>query len=235
MTRRTAHTSLARELWRTRVQLAAERRARLEAETRAAAKHYQATHDPLTGLLNRDGLAELWPTVTCLRPAVAIVDLDDFKPVNDVHGHAAGDEVLKTVAARMCGRSACTPVRLGGDEFALILTGDPVEVAAAVAAVIAQPIDIGDGVWVTVTASVGIAPYGAGGGLSTLLGRADAAMYRDKHTKGSVERVAVYEPRRDDHHTVAPGDVADIRTRDLKPLDQRDVPAHPYPVSEVAR
>jgi diguanylate cyclase (GGDEF)-like protein len=239
MNRRATRASLTRELRRTRAELAAERHARRAAEEREAAKHYQATHDQLTGLLNRAGWLEAWPMYAHTMPAVAMLDLDRLKPVNDRYGHAAGDRVLQVVAARLSGASGCLPGRLGGDEFALYLPAvDAWDVAVTIASRVAQPVELGDDVRVSVTASIGVTTADGHSALSMLLAQADAASYRAKHTKGSeawVDHVAVYDPRRDDHRTAEPGDKKDIRTRDLKPLDQRDVPAHPYLVPEVAR
>lgn len=215
-------------------QLAAEQAARREAEANAAAEHHAATHDTLTGLLNRAGLHELWPTVAHLEPTVAVVDLNDFKPVNDQYGHDAGDLVLKTIAGRMLRRSGCTAIRLGGDEFTLILTArNSVRCATRLAEAIAQPVDVGGGVMVSVSASIGVAAFDAAAGLSVLLGRADAAERRSKGTKhcgdGRVV-VAVFDARRDDHTPPSPGARPSVRTRDLtavnvKGFGERGMPA----------
>ena len=91
---------------------------------------YQATHDTLTGLFNRwqfnqrleQGVAEV---ARHGRPmTLLLIDLDDFKTINDSYGHAAGDQALKEVARRLkgCLRAADTLARLGGDEFTVLLT-----------------------------------------------------------------------------------------------------------------
>lgn len=92
---------------------------------RAAAR---AERDPLTGLLNRRGFdaaatIELARAARYARPlTLAYIDLDDFKRVNDTHGHAAGDRLLAVVAGALAAGRACDVVaRLGGDEFALLL------------------------------------------------------------------------------------------------------------------
>lgn len=147
--------------------------------------------DPLTGLLNRAGFE------THLErrlkdgdgPSLGLlyVDLDGFKSVNDRHGHAAGDQVLKAFAARLGSlvRPSDAVARLGGDEFAVALAGLP---APSVAGVIAdkivaaarQPFDI-DGRTVRIGASVGIA-FGADrdSGWTELVDRADAKLLSAK-------------------------------------------------------
>jgi diguanylate cyclase (GGDEF)-like protein len=116
-----------------------------------------------------------------------MLDLDRFKQVNDTLGHPAGDRVIAEIAAVLRGRTRETDVlaRLGGDEFAIVLPRCDLDEAQDVAAEIATAIrermrdekDIPP-----ITASIGIAPFGAGQRLSyeTVLGRADAAMYEAK-------------------------------------------------------
>ena len=121
---------------------------------------------------------------------VMIVDLDRFKPVNDIHGHAAGDEVLREIATRLgaLSRAGDTVARLGGDEFGIILDCVAPELAAEAASALAdriiasvgQPIRIGDQT-VEVGASIGIAICpNEGTDTDTLLRAADMAMYRAK-------------------------------------------------------
>ena len=91
-----------------------------------------------------------------------VVDLDDFKRVNDEFGHAAGDALLRAVAARIqaCVRETDTVARLGGDEFAVLLTGledvDPRQVAARIVAAVEIPVEF-EGGTACVGASVGLA------------------------------------------------------------------------------
>ncbi len=173
----------------------------------------RARFDELTGVLNRAGLAAAWAA----RPGrtVALLDLDNFKPVNDTLGHAAGDRVLATVAARLYARVPDGRVaRLGGDEFALMLgcdVGEAYRVAALAAADIAVSIPVGDGRAVTVTASIGLAPVGDRD-LSTVLALADAAMYR---AKGSRCTVAVHDPAIDDRTCVQADPRPAVRVREL--------------------
>ena len=155
-----------------------------------------ARHDPLTGLPNRRVFAETLQTAVgraargSVGYAVLIVDLDRFKPVNDVYGHAAGDDVLMEIATRLGGltRKSDSVARLGGDEFGFILdcvmpeepTTAAVVIAERIIASVEKPIKIGEQS-VEVGASIGIAICPADGtDPETLLRAADMAMYRAK-------------------------------------------------------
>jgi diguanylate cyclase (GGDEF)-like protein len=154
----------------------------------------QALHDGLTGLPNRTlFLDRARHAVAVARrtgawPAVLYLDLDGFKPVNDTHGHDAGDHLLRIVAARLsrCLRVDDTVARLGGDEFAVVLEG-PVadgyvqEVVERIHAAVAEPVDLGEGRVVSIGASIGVAVGHAGiEDADTLVRRADTEMYRAK-------------------------------------------------------
>ncbi len=154
---------------------------------------YQARHDALTGLANRSFFSERFEQVLAARRdnrapfGLFYVDLDEFKLVNDVHGHQAGDELLCQVAARLLGtvREQDTVARLGGDEFAIILSdaANPSQVDAAarrVAESFEQGFKLG-ATEVQVNASVGRAiwPYDADE-LDRLMQHADASMYSAK-------------------------------------------------------
>jgi len=153
----------------------------------------QANYDTLTGLANRsllqDRLEQALLTATSFgtRVAVAFVDLDRFKYINDSLGHHIGDELLKEVAARIqsCVRECDTVARLGGDEFVLLLHGHsgPDSVRAimeAMLAAISQPWIIGQGEF-HVSCSIGVALHPEDGeDARTLLKHADSAMYRAK-------------------------------------------------------
>ncbi|MEO5342442.1 MAG: EAL domain-containing protein [Gammaproteobacteria bacterium SHHR-1] len=150
-----------------------------------------AHHDGLTGLPNRMLLHDRLKQAIAYSDrhntllAVAYMDLDGFKPVNDDHGHEAGDHLLMEIAYRLKSslRAQDTVARLGGDEFVLLLSDlhsvDECEQAAdRIIALISTPIDIGDEVQVQVSASVGIALYPLiEGADDTLLRNADQAMY----------------------------------------------------------
>jgi len=157
------------------------------------ALEWAVTHDGLTGLANRSAFVG---AVEARAPgddvtAVLYLDLDDFKPVNDTHGHALGDRVLAEVATRL--RHAVRPTdvvaRIGGDEFAVLCPaiGD-LDAAQALAdrlvAAVSQPIDIED-VEVHVGLSVGIAALVDGDDADQVLDRADAAL---RGAKGAGKR-----------------------------------------------
>jgi diguanylate cyclase (GGDEF)-like protein len=148
--------------------------------------------DPLTEIRNRRGFArELARSLAYVKrygtSAVLIyIDLDDFKPVNDRHGHAAGDAVLKAVAASLVRhvRTSDIVARMGGDEFAVLLWNVRGAVAAAKAAaleaaVYATPVRWNDSTLV-VGASAGMTSLGALDTPAEVLARADAAMYARK-------------------------------------------------------
>ena len=165
-------------------------RERLRLETRAASLAAEARTDPLTGLSNRTGLA-LSARGMLDHPgahALMLLDLDRFKPVNDLHGHAAGDAVLVEVAQRLAQsvRDGDTVARLGGDEFVILLGDAPSRAlleqrAASLQAALREPIAIGPGQTVTVDSSIGIALSPQDGQtLEQLLLAADTAMYSAK-------------------------------------------------------
>jgi diguanylate cyclase (GGDEF)-like protein len=155
---------------------------------------HQALHDPLTGLSNRAlfkdrverALARRKPFEKTI--AVVFVDLDDFKTVNDSLGHAAGDELLVTVAQRIndCLRTDDTAARLGGDEFAVLLEDvadlDDVAIPAQrILEAMAMPVEV-EGKMISVRASIGIALHQEDQGSAELLRNADSAMYGAKNS-----------------------------------------------------
>jgi diguanylate cyclase (GGDEF)-like protein len=164
---------------------------------------HAALHDPLTELPNRilfhDRLQHAIELAHRNKQnfAVALMDLNDFKGINDVHGHLAGDKVLRAVAqrSRSALRASDTVARLGGDEFAFILptvgVESPVTVAEKILATMDEPIDIGGNAVFKTHASIGVALY-PGHGVDTdhLLAMADSAMYLAKRNGGGVH---VYE------------------------------------------
>ncbi|WP_431935778.1 GGDEF domain-containing protein [Micromonospora sp. RP3T] len=158
-----------------------------ELEARLAQAEHRATRDPLTGLLNRAGLAQEW---AARRPVpglmLALIDLDGFKQVNDQHGHAAGDDLLRAVAFWLR-RTGGTAARLGGDEF-VVLMFRPSDLPARVFT------KLPGGPTVSAGLSVGVAP--AVGDLGEVLSRADAAMYATKARGGCG--VEEWDPYRHD-------------------------------------
>ncbi|HKS99177.1 MAG TPA: sensor domain-containing diguanylate cyclase [Rugosimonospora sp.] len=164
---------------------------------------YEATHDALTRLANRALFDERVRAVDELggeRLAILVIDLDDFKKINDSYGHAVGDGLLVAVADRLrsCVRPTDTVARLGGDEFAVLLPGAAPEQACALAdrmaLALAVPVGV-EGFQLAVGASIGVASGGREQA-ERLLRDADAAMYAVKHGgKGgySVTSPAIWE------------------------------------------
>jgi diguanylate cyclase (GGDEF)-like protein/hemerythrin-like metal-binding protein/PAS domain S-box-containing protein len=161
---------------------------------RAAAQlNLLAFSDPLTGLANRAMFADRLrqAALTTRRVgqgfAVVMLDLDRFKPINDQHGHEAGDLVLQRVASRLlaCLRDTDTVARLGGDEFGVLLSSvsartDANTVAHRLISVASRPIDLGLSE-VAVGASAGVAIYPEHAlTVDHLLAAADAALYAAK-------------------------------------------------------
>jgi diguanylate cyclase (GGDEF)-like protein len=166
-----------------------------ERDALAAELRHQAYHDGLTGLANRALYTERLDDALAGDDefAVMLLDLDDFKLVNDAWGHAAGDDLLREIAARLhtCVRTDDTVARLGGDEFAVLLRllpgDDARDIAARIVAAVESPVQV-DGGSARVGASVGIAlsAVGRDGDGEALLREADHAMYAVKRAgKGS--------------------------------------------------
>lgn len=174
-----------------------------------------ANVDALTGLANRrrffDGLGRAVARVrrTNSLGALLYVDLDGFKPVNDTHGHEAGDMLLKQVATRLSAvtRETDMVARLGGDEFAVLVedldtTRGARSAAEKVIATLSEPFIL-DGLNdpVTIGASVGVAAFGGGAGdeasldIESIVRRADDAMYDAKLAgKGTWKMAAAAAP-----------------------------------------
>lgn len=154
-----------------------------------------ATHDALTGLLNRNGvgqrLTELFGSSdrrNLKKVAILQIDLDYFKQVNDTYGHEAGDQVLRQVgdALKSSVRRTDFIGRQGGDEFIAILVGvegaaKALEIANTIIAKVSQPVDVGSGNFARIGASIGIAfAEDAAETPESVLRRADTAMYAAK-------------------------------------------------------
>ncbi|MEQ1817224.1 MAG: EAL domain-containing protein [Terricaulis sp.] len=177
--------------------LSAEIGEREAAEARAQSL---ARHDPLTGLANRRHfLEELDRRIALVGSeenafALMFVDLDRFKPINDVHGHAIGDQLLQVIGTRLmaCIRDDSFAARLGGDEFAVLLEGPGGRDAVAAAArrilhELSAPILV-NGLKLTVGASIGVSLCPEDGrDAAELLQRGDAAMLRAKEDRGAYK------------------------------------------------
>jgi diguanylate cyclase (GGDEF)-like protein len=162
----------------------------------------QASHDPLTGLKNRRRFNEDLRTELARSRrektvgAVLMLDLDNFKRVNDTHGHPVGDRVIAEIAAVLTGRMRTTDVvaRLGGDEFAIVLPRCELDEAEEIAEAIVRSArlrsETGDAA--PITASVGIATFGPdSAGPEPVLAAADQALYEAKGAGGDTVRTAI--------------------------------------------
>lgn len=202
----------------TRVLAIVDLRERKKAEARI---RHMALHDPLTRLPNRalfnDRLGEMIDQTVSDQSlaAVVLIDLDRFKDVNDLHGHAAGDQVLKVTADRIQDlvRSRDTVARLGGDEFAVLqprldFGNQTEELAMRLVETLSRPIELAGGQRVRVGASVGVAFCPRDGIQSVgLVTRADTALYQAKNNGRNC--YAIFEIGMDEH----------VRLRQLLELD----------------
>jgi diguanylate cyclase (GGDEF)-like protein len=183
------------------------RKATEELEIKQQEKEWQAMHDSLTGLPNRalfmqrlhEAIDEAAFTDT--KVAVMVMDLNDFKEINDTLGHQYGDRLLEQMGPRLQGvlRDGDLIARLGGDEFGVVLpklqdTGAAIEVAGRLLEALEQPLDL-DGLAIDVSASIGLTIYPQHSeSVETLLRRADVAMYSAKEARTGYE---VYSPSKD--------------------------------------
>ncbi|GGQ85502.1 diguanylate cyclase domain-containing protein [Couchioplanes azureus] len=168
-----------------------------------AAMRHQAFHDGLTGLANRtlfrDRVAQAISSARRGVPvAVLLIDLDGFKQINDLYGHAVGDALLTAVGQRLREgvRGHDTASRLGGDEFAVVLDGldspdDAPAVAQRILTAIQAPVTVGDRE-IRPRASIGVARWQGQTGVDALLHDADVAMYAAK-TAGKGQ-VVMFDP-----------------------------------------
>jgi diguanylate cyclase (GGDEF)-like protein len=168
-----------------------------------------ATHDQLTGVANRVLLEDRVRQAVArsrrsgLPGALVFLDLDEFKQINDIHGHERGDRVLVTLAGRLARalRETDTVARFGGDEFILLIEGlaDREAIGALIdkiAQVLARPVRI-DGLLLRVSASIGVALFPVQGqDMATLIREADGAMYDAKRAGHGLCRFASPEPIR---------------------------------------
>lgn len=186
------NTALILLLWRGSQMLSRQTRATDEAQREVGSV---AIRDYATGLLNRPGIAETIQKKLDQREHIALInmDLDNFKKINDLYGHLAGDEMLRAVAERL---AQATPpdaecARLGGDEFAILLCGaaaDPgnvVAIAEGIQDALGQPVTVGGGI-TKIRASMGIySQVENGASVADMFRRSDIAMYEAKKAGGS--------------------------------------------------
>ncbi|NIJ40507.1 diguanylate cyclase (GGDEF)-like protein [Parvibaculum indicum] len=163
-----------------------------EIQKRLREAEHLADHDPLIPVLNRRAFVrEIGRVVAMGRrygetAGIVYLDIDRFKEINDIHGHAAGDGVLKFVASRTAAHIRDTDImgRLGGDEIAVLLVHTDEKSTQAKARELkeligAEPFEY-EGVAIPVSVSVGATAFGGEDSPDTALSRADAQMYRDK-------------------------------------------------------
>ncbi|MCU0265108.1 MAG: EAL domain-containing protein [Actinomycetia bacterium] len=200
-------------------------------------EQHKALHDSLTGLPNRKLLLRQLET-TVARPghepfALALLDLDRFKEVNDTLGHHVGDQLLELVARRITGalRPDDVVARLGGDEFAIFLPGvehgaDAVEIAQRVRGALEEPFHLED-VLLELEASIGItlSPQ-HGDDVEQLMRGADVAMYLAKELHADLE---VYDPTRDHNSTDRLGLLAALR----RAIDNDELELHYQPIVDL--
>nr|WP_207785984.1 diguanylate cyclase [Altererythrobacter segetis] len=183
------------------------------AQTEAQVLERLSERDPLTGLLNRRALQDRFAMLRAEGyTTLAVIDLDHFKRVNDTHGHAIGDRVLKAVAKVLAQDADTLAFRMGGEEFLLLLRGrDAVQRAEnrrrALSARIAEEVD---GLEALVTASMGLVEVPASAmpnaGLHELYQRADQLLYEAKQAgrnRTLSERLKTFVPRRAERRKAA--------------------------------
>ncbi|NKE45915.1 PleD family two-component system response regulator [Roseomonas frigidaquae] len=157
-----------------------------------------AVTDPLTGLRNRRYVRRhLEGVLRNSGAAVLLMDVDRFKLVNDTHGHAAGDVVLREVAERVRGhlRAADVVARYGGEEFLVVMSGAATEdgmlVAERLRAAIANVPIVAEGIALNITMSIGVAAGGIGAQADDVVSAADAALYRGKNSGRNKVEAAI--------------------------------------------
>lgn len=158
-----------------------------------------ATRDPLTGVGNRRAFVEKLAEVIAKfersgsPSSLVMLDVDHFKQVNDVHGHSAGDEILRRVSHRVQSRIRITDslYRIGGEEFVVVIDGKDVDAAAVLAEELRERIEANELVpGIAVTVSIGVAQIRKSDSHDAWLNRADEALYAAKRSGRNTVRVA---------------------------------------------
>ncbi|OLO11596.1 hypothetical protein BTW10_08140 [Chromohalobacter japonicus] len=198
----------------------------------------RAIYDPLTSLFNRDHFGGALENLlsglsyTGIGVAVLFIDLDDFKPINDTYGHAAGDEALVIIAQRLKQQTRSTDLvaRLGGDEFVIALAGmrsaeKAEKVALKILDDLISPINLRNEHSITLSASVGVAyTEDSQFAANALIAAADSAMYEAK-SQGK-NRVAMSQRH--------PSDGYDLYTRLQSALEQEELALFYQPILSLA-
>lgn len=157
--------------------------------------HWESRHDPLTGLANRRAMHELLELLSDdladPRRHVYFLDLDDFRRVNDALGHSAGDELLRTLAARISVlvHASDLVARFGGDELVIVSRMEPALLAPKMLTAV-QARTVLAGSEVTVSSSIGVAVLGVAELAGDVIRRANDAMYQAKLAGGNTYRLA---------------------------------------------
>ncbi|RJQ66213.1 EAL domain-containing protein [Pseudonocardiaceae bacterium YIM PH 21723] len=195
-----------------------------------------AEEDPLTELPNRRALTRALEQhlASGQEGALLVLDLDNFKDVNELRGHAVGDRVMRTLASVLRERLDDTHIigRLGGDEFAVVMPKATITEANALGvelatAVSSWPIVAGGAAATKTTVSVGVAPFSSGHGWEAVLANADLAMYASK--TGGRNRVTVYEQS---HYTDTAKRVS-VMDRLRSALDNKLFQLHAMPMVDL--
>lgn len=167
--------------------------------------------DPLTGLLNRRAIEQQFEQLRAKGfVALAVIDIDHFKAINDINGHSVGDEVLKAVAKALQPGPIVRAYRLGGEEFVLLLRGEDADTQAelrrqAIPAIVARTVP---GLKRPVTASMGVTGIVGDEDFATLYERADKLLYEAKsagrnRTRGAINRTPALRDFPDDRAMIA--------------------------------
>jgi diguanylate cyclase (GGDEF)-like protein len=185
---------------------------------------HRATRDSLTGLANRDLLAENLERMVAeavsdgRRPGVIYFDIDHFKPLNDTLGHAAGDSLLRQIATRVssCVRPSDLVARVGGDEFVVAVhDGAEMAIAERIHQSFAEPFEFEEQL-LPFSPSIGVASWLPGCSIEELVERADSALYEAKH--GGRDQIRVWRP---DPTPDEPGPAVSVAARSRRRPDIR--------------